>query len=147
MTQLTHLRYVGGGMARPGLPQRDLDHAEVRLLPLELRDAAISSGLYLPTFVEDEEADGSAPAPDGFAQASGPSGPFLWTGPNPVTEAQLAAADDAGVDPAEILGRASYNDLRSLAKARGLDTKGTRLVLIERLVASEPAADDAGESD
>lgn len=146
MGELTSLRYIGGGMTRPELPARDHDRADVRGLSAEAIEAALGSGLYAPTY-SDEDPEEAAPEanpadelPDRLL-----SGPFIWTGSNAL--ANPGAADGADVDPAVALGEASFNDLRKLAKARGLDTSGTKVALIERLVASEPAADESDEED
>lgn len=142
MGELTSLRYIGGGMVRPELPARDHDPSEVRALSPAAREAAIGSGLYVPTYSDEEPEDIAVEVnPADELPERLLAGPYLWTGPNHVANPEA----EADAEPAAVLAEASFNDLRKLAKARGLDSSGTKAALIERLVASDEEAEQAEE--
>lgn len=58
MGELLALRYVGEGAYRPGLPARDLDHADLAGLSDADREIALACGLYKPIFEPDEDEAG-----------------------------------------------------------------------------------------
>lgn len=134
MGELLSLRYVGGGMVRPELPARDHDRSDVRALSPEALEAALGSGLYKPTYSDEEpdevvlEVNPADVLPDRLL-----GGPFLWTGPN----SAINPEPEAEPDVEEVLRATKRADLVQLAKARGLNAGGTKEELISKLLAAD----------